>query len=64
MRHLGNVWRRQQWSCLENKQIIDGKKTVLKIMWDENILNYVHFETAQFIASHVLHRIEEIMDQC
>lgn len=34
----------------------------LKIMWDENILDYVHFETAQFIASHVLRRIEEIMD--
>lgn len=33
----------------------------LKIMWDENILDYVHFETAQFIVSYVLHRIEEIM---
>ena len=36
----------------------------LKIMWDENILDYIHFETAQFVAFHVLHRIEEIMDAC
>ena len=33
----------------------------LKIMWDENILDYVHFETAQFMAGHVLHRIKEII---
>ena len=33
----------------------------LKIMWDENVLDYIHFETAQFIACHVLERIIEIM---
>lgn len=35
----------------------------LKIMWDENVLDYVHFETTQFIASHVLQRIREIIER-
>lgn len=34
----------------------------LKIMWDENILDYVHFETSFFIAGHVLLRIREMME--
>lgn len=35
----------------------------LKIMWDEHVLDYVHFETAQFIVSHVLQRIREIIEE-
>ena len=34
----------------------------LKIMWDEHILDYVHYETSFFIVSHVLQRIKEIME--
>lgn len=33
----------------------------LKIMWDEHILDYVHYETTYFIVSHMLSRIREIM---
>lgn len=33
----------------------------LKLMWDENILDYIHFETSFFIAGHVLSRIKEVM---
>lgn len=35
----------------------------LKVMWDENVLDYVHYETTFFIVSHVLKRIMEIMEQ-
>lgn len=34
----------------------------LKIMWDENVLDYVHYETTFFIAGHVLQRIREQME--
>lgn len=33
----------------------------LKIMWDENILDYLHYETTFFIVSHMLCRIQEMM---
>ena len=32
---------------------------MLKFMWDENILDYVHYETIFFMMSHVLSRLEE-----
>ena len=31
----------------------------LKIMWDENILDYVHYETTYFMLSHILERLQE-----
>ena len=31
---------------------------MLKFMWDENILDYVHYETIFFMMSHVLYRLE------
>lgn len=34
----------------------------LKIMWDENIQDYVHFETSGFIVVHVLDRIKGLID--
>lgn len=34
----------------------------LKIMWDEHILDYVHYETTFFIAGHMLQRILELMN--
>lgn len=35
----------------------------LKIMWDENIMDFVHYETTYFIVSHVLSRLRELMEQ-
>lgn len=35
----------------------------LKIMWDENIMDFVHYETTYFIVSHVLSRLQELMEQ-
>jgi len=35
---------------------------VVKLMWDENILSYMHFETTFFAAGHLLNRLSEIMD--
>ena len=32
---------------------------MLKFMWDENILDYVHYETIYFMMSHVIKRLEE-----
>ena len=34
----------------------------LKIMFDENTLDYMRFETTFYMVSHLLKRIEEIMD--
>ena len=34
-------------------------EAVLKIMWDENILDYMHYETTYFAASHLLSRLKE-----
>lgn len=33
----------------------------LKFLWDENIMDYVHFETSFFIVDHVLRRIHELV---
>lgn len=33
----------------------------LKLLWDKNILDYVHFETTYYIAAHLLDRINEMM---
>ena len=35
----------------------------IKFMFDENILDYMHFETTFFMRGHLLKRIREIMDQ-
>lgn len=35
----------------------------LKFMFDENILDYMHFETVQFMTAHMLSRIGEIMNE-
>lgn len=35
----------------------------LQILWDENIMDYVHFETSFFIAFHVLRRIRELVEK-
>jgi hypothetical protein len=35
----------------------------LQILWDENIMDYVHFETSFFIAFHVLGRIRELVEK-
>lgn len=32
---------------------------MLKFMWDENILDYVHYETIYFMMSHVVERLEK-----
>ncbi|MCD8078441.1 MAG: DUF3786 domain-containing protein [Lachnospiraceae bacterium] len=34
----------------------------LKLLWDENILDYMHFETTFYAASHLLERIRSGMD--
>ncbi len=34
-----------------------------KILWDENILSYMHFETIFYAANHLLGRIAETMDK-
>ncbi len=31
----------------------------LKFMYDENILDYMHFETVFFMTAHILKRMEE-----
>lgn len=36
---------------------------VLKLMWDENILSYMHYETTWFAASHLWERLAELMEQ-
>lgn len=33
----------------------------LKFMFDENVQDYMHFETTYFMVGHILHRIEELM---
>lgn len=36
---------------------------VLKLMWDENILSYMHFETTFFAAGHLWKRLEGMIEQ-
>ncbi|RBP57399.1 uncharacterized protein DUF3786 [Alkalibaculum bacchi] len=45
----------QFWDCDDE---FSGE---IKIFWDKNILDYVHFETTFFIAFHLLQRIKEAM---
>ena len=33
----------------------------VKLFWDENILDYMHYETTFYVASHLFERIEELM---
>ena len=33
----------------------------LKFMFDENILDYMHFETIFFMTGHIVKRIEEML---
>ena len=35
--------------------------SVLKFMWNENILDYMHYETTFFAASHLLSRLTELV---
>lgn len=35
----------------------------LQLMWDENILDYMHFETTFYVAGHLLRRIRELMEE-
>lgn len=35
----------------------------LKVMWDENILDYVHYETTYYIEGHLMKRICGLMEQ-
>lgn len=35
----------------------------LKFMWDENTLDFIHFETAFYVMGHVLNRIKEEMEK-
>jgi hypothetical protein len=46
----------QFWDC------DDEFPAQLKLLWDENILDYVHFETTYYIADHLLNRIKEIIE--
>ena len=38
----------------------DEFEAELKILWDENILDYMHYETTYFAASHLLKRLREL----
>lgn len=35
---------------------------VLKIMWDENLLDFMHYETAYYVASHLWKRMMELLE--
>lgn len=47
----------QYWDADEEFQ------AVLKLMVDENILDFMHFETVMFMLIHVLDRIKECMEE-
>jgi hypothetical protein len=34
--------------------------TSLQFLWDEQILDYMHYETTFYVASHILDRLREI----
>lgn len=40
----------------------DEFDAVLKIMWDKNTLDFMHFETTFYAANHLLKRLKESMD--
>ena len=35
---------------------------VVKIMWDENVLRYMHYETTFYAVSHLWRRLAEEME--
>lgn len=35
----------------------------LKVMWDENVMDFVHYETTFFIVGHVFRRLRELMEK-
>lgn len=35
----------------------------IKILWDENVLDYMHFETTFFVISHLFERLKEIITE-
>lgn len=35
----------------------------LQLLWDENTLDFVHYETTYYIAGHLFSRLRELMDQ-
>ena len=41
----------------------DEFDAVLKVMWDENILTYMHYETTYFAAAHLLSRLMTLCGQ-
>ncbi|MCC8163449.1 MAG: DUF3786 domain-containing protein [Lachnospiraceae bacterium] len=36
----------------------------LKIMWDENTLDFLRYETTYYVVGHVLDRLKELMGSC
>ena len=36
---------------------------VLKIMWDENLLDYMHYETSYLALGHLWKRMEELLEE-
>lgn len=35
----------------------------VKVMWDENVMDFVHYETTFFIVGHVFRRLRELMEK-
>ncbi len=35
----------------------------LQLLWDENILSFMHYETTYYTAGHLLRRIQELMER-
>lgn len=35
----------------------------LQILWDDNTLDFLHYETTYYIAGHLLHRLRELMEE-
>ena len=35
----------------------------LNLLWDRNLLSYVHYETSYFIAGHLMRRLRELMEE-
>jgi hypothetical protein len=34
----------------------------LNLLWDRNLLQYIHYETSYFIAGHLMRRLKEFME--
>jgi len=35
----------------------------LNLLWDRNLLDYIHYETSYFIAGHLMRRLKELMQE-